>query len=101
MTNQEVYLALNNLHNKASLTFVLHHEAGSLSKVLTIFSDYGINLTKIQSMPIMGKDWEYQFYVDVMFDDYPTYRNSLEVIKPLTSKIEIMGEYFKGKTVME
>ena len=101
LTNQENYLQLNPLHNKASLTFILHHQAGSLSKVLTVFSDLGINLTKIQSMPIMGKDWEYQFYVDVTFDDYSTYQKSLEEIKHLTSKIEVMGEYFKGKTVME
>jgi len=101
LTNQENYLQLNPLHNKASLTFILNHQAGSLSKVLTVFSDFGINLTKIQSMPIMGKDWEYQFYIDVTFDDYLTYQKSLEVIKQLTSKIEVMGEYFKGKTVME
>jgi prephenate dehydratase len=86
---------------KASLTFSLHHETGSLSKVLSILSYYGINLTKIQSMPIMGKDWEYQFYVDVTFDDYVMYRQSLDAIRPFTSKLDIMGEYSKGKTVLE
>jgi prephenate dehydratase len=86
---------------KSSLTFALHHETGSLSKVLSILSYYGINLTKIQSMPIMGQDWEYQFYVDVTFADYVMYRQSLDAIRPFTSRLEIMGEYAKGKTVME
>jgi prephenate dehydratase len=86
---------------KASLSFALRHETGSLSKVLSILSYYGINLTKIQSMPIPGKDWEYQFFVDVTFDDYVMYRQSLDAIRPFTSGLEIMGEYAKGKTVME
>ena len=55
--------------NKASIIFYLPHTEGSLSKVLTIFSFYNINLTKIQSLPIIGREWEYQFYVDVIFED--------------------------------
>lgn len=86
---------------KSSLAFTLHHETGSLSKVLSILSYYGINLTKIQSMPIMGQDWEYQFYVDVTFEDYVMYRQSLDAIRPFTSRLEIMGEYSKGRTVMD
>lgn len=87
--------------DKASITFVLEHQSGSLSKVLSILSYYGINLTKIQSMPIIGKDWEYQFYVDVTFSDYVMYRQALDAIKPFTSRLDIMGEYAKGKTAME
>ncbi|HEY9124981.1 MAG TPA: prephenate dehydratase [Bacteroidales bacterium] len=87
--------------DKASITFVLEHQTGSLSKVLSILSYYGINLTKIQSMPIIGKDWEYQFYVDVTFNDYVMYRQALDAIRPFTSRLDIMGEYAKGKTVME
>ncbi|MGC8803594.1 MAG: prephenate dehydratase [Bacteroidales bacterium] len=95
------YHKVNKIINKASLSFALKHETGSLSKVLSILSYYGINLTKIQSMPIPGKDWEYQFFVDVTFDDYVMYRQSLDAIRPFTSGLEIMGEYAKGKTVME
>ena len=47
--------------NKASLVFTLRHTQGSLSKVLTVLSFYDINLTKIQSLPIIGREWEYQF----------------------------------------
>ena len=50
--------------NKSSIVFHVAHEEGSLSKVLTILSFYGINLTKIQSLPVIGCEWEYLFYVD-------------------------------------
>ncbi|MBE0653246.1 MAG: prephenate dehydratase [Bacteroidales bacterium] len=87
--------------NKASLHFALSHKSGSLSKILSILSYYDQNLTKIQSMPIMGKDWEYQFYVDVMFDDYEWYKKSIEAIRPFTSELGVLGEYEKGKSIME
>ena len=79
--------------NKASLIFTLPHTNGSLSKVLTILSFYDINLTKIQSLPIIGREWEYRFYVDITFSDYTRYKQSLEAIKPLTKDFEIQGEY--------
>lgn len=87
--------------NKASISFDVAHEIGSLSKILSILSYYNINLTKIQSMPIMGKDWEYQFYVDVTFPDYKIYRQSLDAIRPFTTDLNIMGEYSKGRTIIE
>lgn len=86
--------------NKSSLTFALAHKIGSLSKVLSIFSFHHINLSKIQSLPIIGKDWEYQFYVDVEFDDYEIYNQALSAIKPFTSGLEILGEYKRGKSIM-
>jgi len=87
--------------NKASLHFALAHKSGSLSKILSILSYYDQNLTKIQSMPIMGRDWEYQFYVDLMFDDYDWYKKAIEAIRPFTSELGILGEYEKGKSIME
>jgi prephenate dehydratase len=87
--------------NKASLHFALAHRSGSLSKILSILSYYDINLTKIQSMPIMGRDWEYQFYVDVVFEDYEWYRKSLDAIAPFTSELGILGEYEHGKSIMD
>ena len=56
------------LRDKASVVFTLPHTNGALSKVLTIFSFYDINLSKIQSMPIIGREWEYRFYADLTFD---------------------------------
>lgn len=79
--------------NKSSLVFSLPHEEGSLSKVLTILAFYNINLTKIQSLPIVGIEWEYLFYIDVMFDNYERYLQSLDAIRPLCKKLRVLGEY--------
>lgn len=87
--------------NKASIHFALAHKIGSLSKILSIFSFHEINLAKIQSMPIIGRDWEYQFYVDLEVHDYDMYQAALEAIKPFTSDLIIMGEYRKGEVYFE
>lgn len=79
--------------NKASLVFTLRHTQGSLSKVLTVLSFYDINLTKIQSLPIIGREWEYRFYVDVTFDDPVRYHQAVDAARPLTSDFRILGEY--------
>ena len=79
--------------NKASIVFHVAHEEGSLSKVLTILSFYGINLTKIQSLPVIGCEWEYLFYVDLTFDNLTRYRQSIDAIIPLTRSLKILGEY--------
>lgn len=84
------------LCDKASLVFSLPHEEGSLSKVLTILSFYNINLTKIQSLPIVGQEWEYLFYIDVMFEEYHRYQQAIEAIRPLTKNIKVLGEYKQG-----
>lgn len=86
--------------NKASIVFSLAHSQGSLSKVLSIFSFYNINLTKIQSLPIIGREWEYLFYVDVMFDDYLRYRQSIDAVSPLTKALKIVGEYAEGESTL-
>ena len=84
--------------NKASMVFTLPHTEGSLSQVLSILSFYNINLTKIQSLPIIGREWEYQFYVDVSFNDYLRYKQSIAAITPLTKELKILGEYAEGKS---
>ncbi|MBR1518320.1 MAG: prephenate dehydratase [Prevotella sp.] len=79
--------------DKASLVFSLPHEEGSLSKILTILSFYNINLTKIQSLPVIGHEWEYMFYVDVTYGNLTRYRQSIDAIMPLTRELRIIGEY--------
>ncbi|MDR1121598.1 MAG: prephenate dehydratase, partial [Dysgonamonadaceae bacterium] len=80
-----------------SVVFALPHTEGSLSKILSILSFYGINLTKIQSLPIIGREWEYLFYIDLTYIDYMRYRQSLDAIIPLTKDLKILGEYEEGK----
>ena len=84
--------------NKSSMVFTLPHEEGSLAKVLSILSFYHVNLTKIQSLPIIGREWEYQFYINLTFDNYDRYRQSLDAIRPLTRDFQILGEYKEAKT---
>lgn len=79
--------------DKASLVFTLPHEKGALSKVLTILSFYDINLSKIQSSPIIGREWEYRFYVDVTFDSVVRYHQAIDAVRPLLGDFKIMGEY--------
>ena len=79
--------------NKSSIVFALPHEEGSLSAVLAILSFYKINLTKIPSLPISGKEWEYLFYVDVTYSDLTRYRQAVDAIIPLTRDLKILGEY--------
>ena len=79
--------------NKSSIVFSLPHTHGALSKVLTIFSFYDINLSKIQSMPIIGREWEYRFYVDLTFESYVRYRQAVDAVRPLMNDFKILGEY--------
>ena len=79
--------------NKSSIVFSVPHEKGELSHVLSVLSFYDINMTKIQSLPIIGHEWEYLFYVDITFADYSRYRQCIEAIRPLTRQISILGEY--------
>lgn len=79
--------------DKANIVFSLPHQEGSLSQILSIFTFYRINLTKIQSLPIIGREWEYMFYVDVTFDDYIHFRQSIDAVRPLIKELSILGEY--------
>lgn len=92
-------LQKNNNINKSSLVFVLPHTEGSLSRVLSVLSFYDINLTRIQSLPIIGREWEYQFYIDLTFSDYNRYKQSIEAIMPLVADLKVLGEYSKGRNL--
>lgn len=83
--------------DKASVVFTLPHTHGALSKVLTIFSFYDMNLSKIQSMPIIGREWEYRFYVDLTFDSFVRYRQAIEAVRPLLNDFKVLGEYKECK----
>lgn len=94
-------LCTPSLSNKASIVFSLPHNEGSLSQVLSIFSFYKINLTKIQSLPIIGREWEYMFYIDIMYNDYTRYRQSIDAVRPLTKQMKILGEYKEGRSTVQ
>ncbi|PTQ97933.1 prephenate dehydratase [Mucilaginibacter yixingensis] len=79
--------------DKASLCFQVSNEVGALAKVLNIFAEQGINMSKIQSMPVLGKPSEYNFYVDVEWEDNKKYDQSIKQILKYTHNFNIMGEY--------
>lgn len=83
--------------NKSSLYFTVIHQKGSLAKVLTQLAEHDINLTKIQSLPIVGREWEYYIHVDMEFDNYTNYQKALAAIKPSLSEINVLGEYKQGE----
>ena len=87
--------------DKASIEFTLPHKQGALSKVLTILSFYDINLSKIQSLPILGREWEYRFYVDLTFDSFVRYRQAIDAVRPLMKDFRILGEYKECDTSVE
>ena len=79
--------------SKASICFTLPHTPGSLAHILTILSFYDMNLSRIQSLPIPGKKWQYFFYVDITFESYERYTQALAAVRPLVEGLDIMGEY--------
>ncbi len=85
--------------DKASVYFQTDHSKGSLARVLTKIADAGINLSKLQSMPIPGSDFKYGFYVDMEFNGRTQLDKVLESIQSLTNTIKIFGIYKQGKVV--
>lgn len=87
----------NELSNKASLCFEVGHYYGALANVLNTFAKNKINLTKIQSVPIIGKPNEYTFHVDVEWDSVDNYEKALHAILKNVSSLSVLGEYVRGE----
>jgi len=83
----------NNINNKASLKFSLSHKTGSLALVLNILKEYNLNLTKIQSLPIIEIPWKYSFFIDITFDQYDNFNNALDLIKEKSASLKVLGIY--------
>lgn len=92
-------LLSQNRIDRASIVFSLPQagEVGSLSKILTMLSFYGMNLTKIQSNPVVGHEWEYIFYIDISFRNYTRYVQAISAVRPLCASLNILGEYETGR----
>lgn len=83
--------------NKASLSFEVAHEVGSLAETLMIFKNNNINLTKIQSIPIIGKPSEYSIHVDIEWKKRKSYDDAIHQILRQVKNLNILGEYKKAK----
>jgi prephenate dehydratase len=83
--------------DKVSIHFSADHTVGFLHKILAVLAAYNINLTKIQSAPIIGRPWEYRFYVDFVAEGKVGFGQAIEAIRPLTHELRVMGAYKQGK----
>lgn len=83
--------------DKASINFYTDHSKGSLAKVLTKIADAGINLSKLQSMPIPGSDFKYSFHADLEFVDVEQLHTVVKSVKNITQELTVLGVYKNGK----
>jgi prephenate dehydratase len=83
--------------NKASLSFQVRHQPGSLAEALSIFARHSVNVTKIQSVPILGQPYQYSFHVDVEWEHSDSYETAISEIVRHVSGLSIYGEYKKGE----
>ncbi|MFM1877332.1 MAG: hypothetical protein RLZZ241_198 [Bacteroidota bacterium] len=79
--------------NKASVRFVTDHKRGSLATVLNVMSDCNLNLTKIQSLPVIETPWKYSFFVDITFDHYQYFEKAKSLLQIMTEDFRVLGEY--------
>jgi len=79
--------------NKASVRFITDHKRGSLAAVLNVMSDCNLNLTKIQSLPIIETPWKYAFFVDVTFDSFDHFEKAKALLTIMSEDFKVLGEY--------
>ncbi|MGB5274599.1 MAG: prephenate dehydratase [Flavobacteriaceae bacterium] len=79
--------------NKASVRFVTDHKRGSLATILNVMSDCLLNLTKIQSLPIIETPWKYAFFVDVTFEKYDNFAKAKSLLNIMSEDFKVLGEY--------
>jgi len=79
--------------NKTSLRFITDHKRGSLATVLNVMSDCNLNLTKIQSLPVIETPWKYAFFVDVTFDEYEYFSKAKALLEIMSEDFTVLGEY--------
>ncbi len=83
--------------DKASVNFITGNAKGSLAKVLTIIAEAGINLSKLQSMPIPGSNFKYSFHVDMEFDNVDRFDKLIDKLQGVTEQLTVLGIYKNGK----
>jgi prephenate dehydratase len=79
--------------NKASIKFVLDDTPGSLATLLNVLNNCKLNLTKIQSLPVIETPFKYSFFVDVVFEKYKHFEKAKKIIAIMASEFKVLGEY--------
>jgi prephenate dehydratase len=84
---------LDSEFDKASLALTLPNSTGSLAEILSLIASFKIDLSKIESVPVVGEPWHYLFYLDLLFDEADSYLEMLKTLRPFTDELYILGEY--------
>tara|TARA_B100001175_G_scaffold317729_1_gene336014 strand:+ start:466 stop:1290 length:825 start_codon:yes stop_codon:yes gene_type:complete len=79
--------------NKASIKFSLSHKTGSLATILNILRGCNLNLTKIQSLPIIETPWKYSFFIDTTYDSIDSLEKALKLIDENSESLKVLGTY--------
>lgn len=88
-------------HNKASLSLRVSHTSGTLAEALIVLKHNHINLTKIQSIPIVGLPYEYSIHIDMTWEDYTDYEHAIQELGKQALEIRIFGVYKEGEKNLE
>ena len=94
---QKDAITLKKAVNKASIKVTILNEKGGLAKLLTLIAENGIDLSKIQSIPVIEKPWEYAFFLDLVFEDHAIFSQTIDEIKTSFGEVKIFGEYQSRK----
>jgi prephenate dehydratase len=89
------------LRNKASFKFIMESKQGSLVSALNILRDYGLDMTKIQSVPVIEMPWKYAFFIDVVFDTPENFCRAMAILEVMTEQLKILGAYRNGLLSVE
>ena len=84
---------IDSAFDKASLALTLPNSKGSLAEILSLIASYDVDLSKIESVPVVGEPWHYLFYLDLLFDHADRYLKMLKTLRPFTDELYILGEY--------
>lgn len=82
---------------KASVAFIAPHQPGSLAAILNPLAEWEVNLSMIQSLPLIGKTWEYIFHADMVFKNYEHAKTSLQKLRNMLADFWVMGIYPPGQ----
>ena len=89
----QIPLKNNSQNDKASIKFSLSHKTGSLAVILNILKDCNLNLTKIQSLPIIEIPWKYSFFIDTTYDLNENLEKALKLIDEKSESLKVLGTY--------
>lgn len=87
----------NEAANKVSFKITIRNEAGGLAKLLTMLANKNLNLSKIQSIPVMDTPWDYAFFIDAEFAAEQSYQEAIAQMKQNFGELKIFGEYTSRK----